>query len=140
MHNNEKQYIRCIFYHKKISIMHNLYFYFDKFLDLTKSGFKDRIIGSGNLIIYLNKLKMTDCEINALSLTSEALGIDSETYLLGNLKVTTVMTYLNLINRSKYNRRRKKLYPFVEILNQTVADQKNLGENLFIVDSNTVPI
>ncbi|MFZ4414697.1 MAG: hypothetical protein ACOYOV_16555 [Bacteroidales bacterium] len=120
--------------------MHNLYFYFDKFLDLTKSGFKDRIIGSGNLIIYLNKLKMTDCEINALSLTSEALGIDSETYLLGNLKVTTVMTYLNLINRSKYNRRRKKLYPFVEILNQTVADQKNLGEDLFIVDSNTVPI
>lgn len=55
MHNTDKQYIRCIIYHNKTSIMHNLRTNFDKFFDLTKSVFKDRINGSGNLKFYSNK-------------------------------------------------------------------------------------
>ena len=81
MHNTDKQYIRCIIYHNKTSTMHNLRTNFDKFFDLTKSIFKNRINDSGNLRFYSNKPKMTDCEIIALSLTSESLGIDSENYL-----------------------------------------------------------
>lgn len=140
MHNTDKQYIRCIIYHYKTSIMHNLRSNFDKFLDLTKSTFQDRIIGSGNLIFYPNKPKMSDCEIIAISLTSEALGIDSENYLWGKLKSDHSHDFPNLIDRSNYNRRRKKLYPFVELLNQTIADQLNLGEDVYIVDSIPVPI
>jgi len=140
MHNTDKQYIRCNIYHNTTSIMHNLRSNFDKFLDLTKSAFKDRINDSGNLIFYPNLPKMTDCEIIALSLTSEALGIDSENYLWGKLKSDHSLDFPNLIDRSNYNRRRKRLYPFVELLNQTIAGYMNLGEDVFIVDSIPVPI
>jgi hypothetical protein len=140
MHNTDKQYIRCNIYHNTTSIMHNLRSNFDKFLDLTKSAFKDRILGSGNLAFYPNLPKMTDCEIIALSLTSEALGIDSENYLWGKLKSDHSLDFPNLIDRSNYNRRRKRLYPFVELLNQTIAGNMNLGEDVFIVDSIPVPI
>ena len=140
MHNTDKQYIRCIIYHNKTSIMHNLRSNFDKFLDLTKLVFNEKINSSGNFIFYPNKPKMTDCEIIALSITSESLGIDSENYLWGKLKSDHYLDFPNLIDRSNYNRRRKKLYPFIESLNQTVANEMNLGEDVFIVDSIPVPI
>lgn len=140
MHNTDKQYIRCIIYHNKTSIMHNLRSNFDKFLELTKLVLKEKINSSGNFIFYPNKPKMTDCEIIALSLTSESLGIDSENYLWGKLKSDHYLDFPNLIDRSNYNRRRKKLYPFTELLNQTVANELNLGEDVFIVDSIPVPI
>ena len=140
MHNTDKQYIRCIIYHNKTSIMHNLRSNFDKFLDLTKLVFNEKINSSGNFIFYPNKPKMTDCEIIALAITSESLGIDSENYLWGKLKSDHYLDFPNLIDRSNYNRRRKKLYPFIESLNQTVANEMNLGENVFIVDSIPVPI
>ena len=140
MHNTDKQYIRCIIYHNKTSIMHNLRSNFDKFLELTKSVLKEKINSSGNFIFYPNKPKMTDCEIIALAITSESLGIDSENYLWGKLKSDHYLDFPNLIDRSNYNRRRKKLYPFIESLNQTVANEMNLGEDVFIVDSIPVPI
>jgi hypothetical protein len=140
MHNTDKQYIRCIIYHNKTSAMHNLRTNFDKFFNLTKSIFKERINSSGNLRFYSNKPKMTDCEIIALSLTSESLGIDSENYLWGKLKCDHSNDFPNLIDRSNYNRRRKKLYPYVELLNQTVANEMNLDEDVYLVDSIPVPI
>ena len=140
MHNTDKQYIRCIIYHNKTSAMHNLRTNFDKFFDLTKSILKERINSSGNLRFYSNKPKMTDCEIIALSLTSESLGIDSENYLWGKLKCDHSNDFPNLIDRSNYNRRRKKLYPYVELLNQTVANEMNLDEDVYLVDSIPVPI
>jgi len=120
--------------------MHNLRSNFDKFLDLTKSVFKDRINSSGNLKYYSNKPKMTDCEIIALSLTSESLGIDSENYLWGKLKCDHSIDFPNLIDRCNFNRRRKKLYPYIELLNQTVANEMNLDEDVYLVDSIPVPI
>ena len=140
MHNTDKQYIRCIIYHNKTSAMHNLRTNFDKFFDLTKSILKERINSSGNLRFYSNKPKMTDCEIIALSLTSESLGIDSENYLWGKLKCDHSNDFPNLIDRSNFNRRRKKLYPYVELLNQTVANEMNLDEDVYLVDSIPVPI
>lgn len=140
MHNTDKQYIRCIIYHNKTYFMHNLRSNFDKFFDLTKSVFKDRINSSGNLKYYSNKPKMTDCEIIALSLTSESLGIDSENYLWGKLMCDHSSDFPNLIDRSNFNRRRKKLYPFLELMNQTVANEMNLDEDVYLVDSIPVPI
>lgn len=120
--------------------MHNLRSNFDKFFDLTKSIFKNRINDSGNLRFYSNKSKMTDCEIIALSLTGESLGIDSENYLWGKLKCDHSSDFPNLIDRSNFNRRRKKLYLYVELLNQTVANEMNLDEDVYLVDSIPVPI
>ena len=120
--------------------MHNLRTSFDKFFDLTKSIFKNRINDSGNLRFYSNKPKITDCEIIALSLTSESLGIDSENYLWGKLKCDHSNDFPNLIDSSNFNRRCKKLYPYVELLNPTVANEMNLDEDIYLVDSIPIPI
>jgi len=83
---------------------------------------------------------MTDCVIIALSLTSESLGIDSENYLWGKLKCDHSSDFPNLIDRSNFNRLRKNLYPYVEILNQIVSNEMNLNDDVYMVDSIPVPI
>jgi hypothetical protein len=83
---------------------------------------------------------MSDCEILALAITGETLGIDSENYLWGKLKSDHAEDFPNLIDRSNYNRRRKRLYPFIEQLNQAVAGKLNEGESIFLVDSIPIPV
>ena len=79
MHNTDIQYIRGITHPKFTSNMHNLKTNFDKFFNITKSVFKDRLSQSDNFFLYPNKPKLSDCEIIALSVTGESMGIDSET-------------------------------------------------------------
>jgi hypothetical protein len=62
--------------------MHNLKINFDKFFNITKSVFKGRLNQSDNFSFYPNKPKLSDCEIIALSVTGESLGIDSESACL----------------------------------------------------------
>ncbi len=140
MHKTEYQYIRCIKHHLNTSIMHNLYSNFDKFFNITKSVFKNNINQFDNFFCYRNKPKMSDCEIIALAVTGESLGIDSESYFWGKLKNDHSEDFPNLIDRCNFNRRRKKLYPFIEKLNQTIADQLNEGENVFLIDSVPIPV
>ena len=80
MHNTDIQYIRSVFNHKFTSAMHNLKTNFDKFFSITKSVFKDRLNKSDNFSFYPNKPELSDCEIIALSVTGESIGIDSENY------------------------------------------------------------
>jgi penicillin-binding protein-related factor A (putative recombinase) len=102
--------------------------------------FKNRIDNFDNFFNYPNRPKLSDCEIIALSVTAESLGIDSENYFWGKLKNDHFHDFPNLIDRSNFNRRRKRLYPFIMQLNQTVADQLNEGEDVFLVDSIPVPV
>ena len=48
MHNTDIQYIRGKIHHKSTSDMHNLKTNFDKFFNITKSVFKDRLNKSDN--------------------------------------------------------------------------------------------
>ena len=89
---------------------------------------------------YIRLPKMSDCEIIALSLTAESTGNDSENYFFGKLKSTYSADFPNLIDRSNFNRRRKRLRSKIADLNQTMADFLNEGENAYIVDSIPVPI
>jgi hypothetical protein len=140
MHNSDIQYLRGINHHINTSIMHNLRSNFDKFFNITKSIFKNRINSFDNFYSYRNRPKMSDCEILALAVTGETLGIDSENYFWGKLKSDHAEDFPNLIDRSNFNRRRKRLYPFIEQLNQTVAGKLNEGENIFLVDSIPIPV
>ena len=140
MHNIDIQYIRSIISHNNTSSMHNLSTNFDKFFNITKSVFQDRIDSSFNFYSYRNKPKLSDCQIIALALTSESLGIDSENYFWGKLSSDHAGDFPNLIHRSNYNRRRKRLYPFIEQLNKKVADRLNEGEDVFLVDSIPIPV
>jgi len=140
MHNTDIQYIRSVFNHKFTSAMHNLKTNFDKFFNITKSVFKDRLNQSDNFFFYPNKPKQSDCEIVALSVTGESMGIDSENYFWGKLKSDHKNDFPGLIDRSNFNRRRKRLYSFIEELNQHLADHLNEYEDVYLVDSIPVPV
>jgi hypothetical protein len=140
MHNTDIQYIRGIIHHKLTSTMHNLKTNFDKFFNITKSVFKDHLNESDNFFYYPNKPKLSDCEIIALSVTGESIGIDSENYFWGKLKSDHKDDFPLLIHRSNFNRRRKRLHPFIEQLNQCVAGKLNEFEDVYLVDSIPVPV
>ena len=107
MHNTDIHYIRNNIHHKFTSDMHNLKTNFDKFFNITKSVFKDHINQDDNFHFYPNKPKQSDCEIIALSVTGESIGIDSENYFWGKLRSDHKDDFPRLIDRSNFNRRRK---------------------------------
>lgn len=135
--HTECQYIRLIFQN---SSMHNLKTNFDKFLSITNSFFCDIIDNSGNFQSYPKQPKMSDCEIIALSLTGESIGIDSKNYFWKKLKTNYSICFPNLIERSRFNRRRKRLYSYIQKLNQIIASRLNENEDAYIVDSIPVPV
>ena len=140
MHNTDIQYIRCIINYQNTSVMHDLHSNFNKIFNITKSVFKNRINEFDNFFDYRNRPKMSDCEIIALSITGESMGIDSESYFWGKLRSDHTVDFPNLIDRSNFNRRRKRLYPLTEELNRTIAGELNQGETVFIVDSIPIPV
>lgn len=120
--------------------MHNLSTNFRQFSEITKSVFKSSINTDGNFKFYPRKPKLSDCEIIAMVLTAESLGIDSENYLFGKLKNDYSSEFPSLIHRCNFNRRRKMIFPWLQQLNERLAEQMNEGENVFIVDSIPIPI
>ena len=141
MHYTEIQYFSRENKHYSINLlMHNLKVNFDKFFQITKSFFSQSVDMNDNFQNYIRLPKMSDCEIIALSLTAESTGNDSENYFFGKLKSTYSADFPNLIDRSNFNRRRKRLRSKIADLNQSMADFLNEGENAYIVDSIPVPI
>ena len=78
------------------------------------------------------KQKMSDLEVVALSLTAEFMSIDSENSLFKQLLPGEIS---NLIERSQFNKRRKKLFLFSEQIRTKLAAQFLCFEDYFIVDS-----
>ena len=78
------------------------------------------------------KTKMSDLEIVALSLTAEFMSIDSENSLF---KLVDTSQIPNLIERSQFNKRRRKLFLFSEEVRLKLASRFLEFEDYFIVDS-----
>lgn len=78
------------------------------------------------------KFKMTDIEVVALSLVAEYMSIDSENDLFKQLTTTQIP---NLIERSQYNKRRRKLFQFTENIRISLATSFLEFEDYFIIDS-----
>ncbi len=128
------------FSHKAITAMHNLKRNFDKFLSITKLFFENKLNKEGNFQTYRRVPKMNDAEIIALSFTCESLGIDSENYFFGKLKSDHLSDFQNLIDRSNFNRRRKRMYPMIVELNEKISQQLNADEDVYLIDSIPLPI
>ena len=140
MHNTYIQHIINVIHHKYTSNTHNLKTNLDKFFKTTKSVFKDCLNQSENFYFYPNKPKLSDCDIIALLVTGESLGIDSESCFLGKLKFDHKDDFPRLIDCSNFSRRRKHLYPFIEQLNQYLADRLNECEDVYLVDYIPIPL
>ena len=78
------------------------------------------------------KRKMSDLEVIALSLTTEFMSIDSENSLFKEINKQQIP---NLIERSQFNKRRRKLFFFLEEVRTKLASRFLEFEDHFIVDS-----
>ena len=78
------------------------------------------------------KEKMSDLEVVALSLTSEFMSTDSENSLFKQINQGGIP---NLIERSQFNKRRRKLFLFSEEVRTKLAAAFLNFEDYFIVDS-----
>lgn len=76
--------------------------------------------------------KMADLEVVALSLTAEYMSIDSENSFFSQLQNGHIS---NLIERSQFNKRRRKLFFFAEQVRQRLFSRFTEFEDCFIVDS-----
>ena len=91
-----------------------------------------RKISKENLLSYQRRQPMlSDLELVSLSITSEYMGIDSETHLFRLLP----KTILSKIERSVYNRRRRRLVFHIDEIRLKLASYFNEFEDCFIVDS-----
>lgn len=78
------------------------------------------------------KPKLSDLELVAINVTAEYLSIDSEYQLFRNLKGT----YLSdKIERSVYNKRKRKLFNWMEEIRKELALKFNKFEDYYVVDS-----
>jgi hypothetical protein len=128
------------YYHVIFHTMHNLKANYDKFSQLITNFCSSDFVTEGCFTKYRHQPKMTDASIIALALSAEAIGIDSENYLWNKLRTEHQGDFPNLIDRSNFNRRKKRLAPFIRRINERLSARMNEGENVFIVDSIPVPV
>ena len=76
--------------------------------------------------------KTTDLEVIGLIIRGEYKSIDSEHQLFRDLKGSSLD---GKIERSVYNRRKRKLFPYLEQIRQNMVARFNEFENYFVVDS-----
>lgn len=106
--------------------------------NIVKNYFKIlEVISSLNIVLNTEnrdgrRFKMSDLEVVALSLTAEYMSIDSENSLFNQLQNGQIT---NLIERSQYNKRRKKLSYFAEQIRQQLYSKFTEFETYFVVDS-----
>ena len=76
--------------------------------------------------------KLSDIELIGLIILAEFKSIDSEHQLFREIKGFEIEPK---IERSVYNRRKRKLFPFIEEIRMKMVDKLNESENYFVVDS-----
>lgn len=92
-----------------------------------------RKISSGeNLYFKPINPKLSDIELISLIILAEFKSIDSEHQLFRELNGTVLD---GKIERSVYNRRKRKLFPFIEEIRMKMVEKFNECENYFVVDS-----
>jgi len=80
----------------------------------------------------IRKPKLSNIELIAMNFTAEYMSIDSECQLFRKISGT----YLSrLIERSVYNRRKRKLFPAIELVRKELSSKFTEMEDYYIVDS-----
>ena len=83
---------------------------------------------------FMNQIrlpKLSDKELVCINLTSEYMGIDSERQLFRILP----KFLSSKIERSVYNRRKRRLFPFIEQIRQSTSEAFNRFEDVYVIDS-----
>ena len=81
--------------------------------------------------------KMSDLELVALNITAEYMSINSELQLFRCISGTVLD---GKIERSVYNKRKRKLLPYIEKIRETLSNNFSDFTDVFIVDSTPIEI
>jgi len=85
----------------------------------------------------IRRPKLSNLQLVALSLTAEYMSINTELQLFRVIKDTYLET---LIERSTYNKRRKKLFDYTETIRKRISGMFSNFTDIFVVDSMPTPI
>lgn len=110
--------------------MHNLYAIFAKILNICKQVASNLVNESGNVPRRGVVPKFSDLGIVTLNMTSEAVGIDSESLLFAKLQEYRV-EIPNLIFRRQYNDRRKNTSSLCNSIRERMTAEMDGGEGYF---------
>lgn len=93
-----------------------------------------------NFRTYPVKPKMNDLKVVALSCCMEGLGIDSENLMWSKLQSDYKNDFKDLIHRTRFNRRRRRLHDKISEIQSYVSDQLGSSRKHMIIDSIPVPV
>ena len=111
--------------------MNNLQANYERILEVLRK------ISGENLLSYQRRVpKLKDLELISLALTAEFMGIDSESHLFRHIPVTIRQK----IDRSVYNRRKRRLANKIDEIRIKLSRSFNEFENIFIIDSMPVEV
>jgi hypothetical protein len=120
--------------------MHNLAANFGKFFDVCNKFGNKFTNEKGNVPRRGVVPKFSDLEVVALSLTAEALSIDSESLLFSKLQTEYKADFPNLISRRQYNDRRKLLFDLTEKIRKAIAADIDEFEDTYCIDSKPIEL
>lgn len=111
--------------------MNNLIANYERILEVLRK------ISDETLLYYQRRVpKLKDLELISLALTAEFMGIDSENHLFRQIPKTIKCK----IERSVYNRRKRRLANNINDLRMKIASSFNEFEQFFIIDSMPVEV
>lgn len=111
--------------------MNNLNANYERILEVLKK------ISNENLLSYQRRApRLKDLELISLALTAEFMGIDSENHLFRHIPNTIKCK----IERSVYNRRKRRLASKINEIRMKLARSFNEYEKFFIIDSMPVEV
>lgn len=106
--------------------MNNFGSNYDKILEILKS-----ITEKESFLTQIREPKLKDIDLIAMNITSEYMSIDSECQLF-----RVIPEFLSSkIERSVYNRRKRKLFTAMEFIREKLSQRFNEFEDYYIVDS-----
>ena len=115
--------------------MHDLKSSYDILYPIVQSSMRNYVSSSGNIKKTGPEPKFSDVSVITLSLSAECLSIDSENLLFKKLTSEYSDHFPDLIERSRYNRRRRHLTDYIELVRKSLANQLAPYEDTFVLDS-----
>ena len=119
--------------------MHNLYAIFAKLLNICKQVVGNLVNESGNIPRRCVVPRFSNLDVIVLNMTSEAIGIYSESLLFAKLQDYR-KEIPNLISRRQYNDRRKITSSLCNAIRERIVKEVDGGEDYFCIDSKPIEV
>jgi len=115
--------------------MSNLVQNFNKISMIVNQNLKNVLNSDGNVPKLGRRPKFSDAKVISLALLAESSEVDSELRFFKNLSINYTSEFPDLIDRSQFNRRRKSLFSFINMVRISLANSIESENSRLIVDS-----